>query len=192
MREGELSCAYSMESAPRKHVDWDTYAIGIPMIVWGASFFLPTLIGRHDNWFFPGATPGFMAPIASFFVLVVVIATSWHSGVIPPTPDDVFLYFSLSSLWMANFWMLLAPVASKRLRKGEGQSFLFTAWIWTLVPIPIAFKAFKNNSDIGGDIKIAVGFYVWWASFIFLALVCTAHFLRSRPAKLEPYPPQPR
>jgi hypothetical protein len=178
-----------MESAPRKHMDWNTYATGLPMIVWGASFFFPTLIANQNNWFFPGATPGFMAPVASFVMLVLVIATNLRNeGMKPPTPEDVFLYFSLSSLWMANFWMLLAPAMSKRLREGKGQIFLFTAWIWTLVPIPIALKARGNHSDIGG-IKIATGFYVWWASFLFLALVCTAHFLRSRPNQLEPYPP---
>jgi hypothetical protein len=179
-----------MESAPRKHVDRDAYAIGLPMIVWAASFFFPTLIGNQNDWFFPGVSPGFLAPVASFFMMVMVIVTSSEHGAMKrTTPEEVLLFFSVSSLWLANLWMLLAPAMSKRLRDGKGQFFLISVWIWTLVPIPTALKAYKNHSDVEG-IKITTGFYVWWASLIFLALVCTSYLLRSRPNTLEPYPPQ--
>jgi hypothetical protein len=181
-----------MESAPRKQVDWDAYAIGFPLIVWGASFFFPTLIGHPNDWIFPETSPGFLAPIASFLMMVIVIVIgSEHGAMKPPTPEEVVLYFSICTLWLANLWMVLAPAWVKRLRDGRGQLFLVAAWFWTLVPLPIAIKAPGNHSDIGG-FKIATGFYVWWSSFFFMALICTAHYLRSRRNQLEPYPPSPR
>jgi len=178
-----------MKSAHRNQVDWDAYAIVLPMIVWGASFFFPTLINRPEDWFFPGVSPGFLAPVASFFMMVMTIAIISHEGARGVSrPEEALLYFSISSLWLANLWMILAPAMIKRLRKGKGQFFLLTTWIWTLVPIPIAIKVSKNNSAIEGT-RITTGFYVWWASFIFMALICTAYMLHYRPNRLEPYPP---
>jgi hypothetical protein len=122
-------------------------------------------------------------------MLVMVVIIGMHGPLWRVvTPEEFFFYFSIYSLWLANLWMILAPAMAKRLREGKGQLFLFTAWLWILVPIPIAIKAYTHHSDIGGT-KITTGFYVWWSSLLFMALVCTALHLRSRPNHLEPYPP---
>lgn len=182
-----------MESSSQKPGEWDDYVVGFPMVMWAASFFFPALIGPKTNWIFPGRTPGYEAALGSLAALVAVVVLAIMR---PPTAPiaslpklgDLLLIASVCSLWLANAWMILAPAMSKRLRRGAGRFYLVTLWLWVFAPLPIPIRISEEHSDFNGT-KLAIGFYVWWASFLLLAVVCTNLYVRSRQRALEPYPP---
>jgi len=184
-----------MESPSQKPRDWDDYVVGFPMVMWAASFFFPALIGPKSNWIFPGTTPGYEAALGSLLALVALLVLAVMR---PPTAPiaslpklgDLLLIASVCSLWLANVWMLLAPAMSKRIRRGEGRFYLVTLWLWVFAPLPIPIRISAERSDFRGT-KLAIGFYVWWASFLLLAILCTNLHLRSRQTTLEPYPQPP-
>ncbi len=169
--------------------DWERYALAFPLLLWFSSFFLPVIVHNSQDWFLAGMQRGYVAVALSFaagfmaFFLLIISRGELHAK------EFIYLLY-VGSLWLANLWMIAAPWRVNRLRQARDRLFLYSLWVWVLLPIPFAWL--NRTRPFDPNTGLHVGFYIWWASFLFLALLCTAfHSYSNSEGELLPYPPPP-
>jgi hypothetical protein len=158
------------------------------LLLWFCAFFLPTISNSSQDWLFPGKNPGIVAAFISFLEGVMAIAMMSHLPVRLHEIPIRLCCLLVGSLWLANFWMMAAPFLANRFRQGRGRAFLIGLWFWVLAPSSVALLPTRHDIN---NAKIEVGLYVWWSSFLLLALYCTALYYQSPGAQFAPYPPPP-
>lgn len=159
----------------------DRYALALPLLIWVASFFLPTITFPANGWFFHGTHPGIVAAILSLFYfgfgLVELRQLRAH-------PAQLLFCFYVGALALGNLLMLASLWTPSRVRIREGRGFIVFLWVWLVLSAacPYVFQKFSNDGS-----RLEFGVYVWILSIFFMALIMTALYLqRARTAPPSP------